>query len=242
MRWRSSPTLLPGLVLLVLAGATPDSSAQDIFVTPITNAPFMAVVNVERSVVQNDGSVDNLKTFREIGRDSRGRIHNEMRSLVAASSDKTPELIRIHLYDPQTRTSTMIDLHEQTFFTQTVNRPPSAVPPDRRYSASAAEGPQNEFVKQEDLGVHEMEGVQVHGVRETQTIPAESGGGKDIVVSDEYWYSEDLRINLMIKHSDPRTGSVKMMVAQVTRTEPDPAFFEIPEGYKPAGAAAGTDQ
>jgi hypothetical protein len=30
-----------------------------------------------------------------------------------------------------------------------------------------------------------------------------SGTGKDVTRTDEYWYSEDLRINLMIKHSAP---------------------------------------
>ena len=31
-----------------------------------------------------------------------------------------------------------------------------------------------------------------------------------------------------------------MTVAQVTRREPDPAFFEVPEGYKRPGAQAAT--
>jgi hypothetical protein len=55
------------------------------------------------------------------------------------------------------------------------------------------------------------------------------------VITDEYWYSEDLRINLMIKHNDPRKGGVTMRVTQVNRAEPDTARFEIPEGYSPAG-------
>ncbi len=45
-----------------------------------------------------------------------------------------------------------------------------------------------------------MEGLLVHGVREVQTIPADnSGTGKEMLISDEYWYSDDLRINLVIK-------------------------------------------
>ncbi|HEX4786422.1 MAG TPA: hypothetical protein VH350_18930 [Candidatus Sulfotelmatobacter sp.] len=70
-------------------------------------------------------------------------------------------------------------------------------------------------------------------LREIQTVPTEaSSRSKDIVVTDEYWYSDDLRINMVITHNDPRTGSVTMTVTQVTRTEPDAALFEIPEGYK----------
>jgi len=104
------------------------------------------------------------------------------------------------------------------------------------------EGPPNEFAKEEDLGIREMEGVSAHGVRQTQTIPAESSGtGAEIVITDEYWYSADLRINLMIKHSDPRTGSVTMTVTQISRTEPDAVFFDVPEGYRPPKGAKGAE-
>src|SRR5262245_8956270 len=37
---------------------------DDIFVTPIPNAPFNAVIQVERSIVRPDGTVLNLKTTR----------------------------------------------------------------------------------------------------------------------------------------------------------------------------------
>jgi hypothetical protein len=148
----------------------------------------------------------------------------------------------VHLYDPQTRTSTYLDPQKKTFWTEMTNHPPSTEPPTLRFASPPGGGPQNEFAKEEDLGIREMEGVSAHGVRQTQTIPAESSGtGADIVITDEYWYSADLRINLMIKHSDPRTGSVTMTVTQIARTEPDPAMFEIPEGYKLPGARRGTE-
>jgi hypothetical protein len=225
------------LVILAVANLVPVSLAQDgpdIFVTPVPNLPFSAVVNVERSVVLRNGSVVDFKTIRNIGRDSRGRIHNESRMQVPASSTDTPEVVRIHLYDPQTRISTMINPGEKTFSTKTVNHPPSTVPPAIRYASPAGSSlPQNEFTKEEDLGVHDMEGVQVRGVRQTQIISAESSGtGKEIVITDEHWYSDDLRIYLMIKHSDPRRETVTMRVAQVTRTEPEPALFEVPARYK----------
>jgi hypothetical protein len=247
MHWRLSLVGVSWLVVLAVATSVPGASAQngpDIFVTPVPNLPFSGVVNVERSVVLSNGSVVDFKTIREIGRDSRGRIHNESRTQVPASSTDTPKVLNIHLYDPQTRVSTMINPAEKSFWTKTVNHPPSTVPPTIRYASPAGEGlPQNEFTNGEDLGVRDMEGVQVRGIRQTQTIPAESSGtGKDVVITDEHWYSEDLRINLMVKHSDPRTGTVTMRVAQVTRTEPTPAFFEVPDGYTPPRGARETNQ
>ena len=79
------------------------------------------------------------------------------------------------------------------------------------------------------------------GFDRTQTVTDENDG-KEVVITDEYWYSQDLRINLMIKHSEPRKGMTTMTVAQVTRTEPNPAFFEVPEGYTHPGAKAGTEK
>jgi hypothetical protein len=241
------PSRLPAfswLVLLAVAIATPAAAAQDIFVTPIPNIPFSGVINVERSYVQPDGSIVTFRTIREIGRDSRGRIHNESRVFVPVSDPNTPPVVRIHLYDPQTRISTILDAQKRIFWTGTVNHPPSTVPPAPRYGSAIQQGlPQNDFTREEDLGAREIGGLLAHGFRETQTIPAENGGAdKETVVTDEYWYSDDLRIYLMIKHSDPRSETVTLTVSQVTRTEPDPSLFEIPDGYKPAPAEGPTDQ
>lgn len=239
MRLRFSLIAVSWFVLL--AGFAQGASAQvrvDVYVTPIPNAPFTGVIQVERSVVQADGSVVSWHTMRQIGRDSQGRIHNEGRQLLPVSSTQEPQVVRIHLYDPQTRISTLIYPKNRTFESMTVNRPPGTIPPALLdASPTAVSIPQSEFTKQEDLGNREIEGVPVHGVRDTQTIAEENGSGKQIVVTDEYWYSADLRINMVIKHDDPRTGSVTMTVGQVSRTEPDPAFLKIPEGYTPVGAS-----
>ena len=69
-------------------------------------------------------------------------------------------------------------------------------------------------------------------------LPAENGT-KEVVVTDEDWYSQDLRIYVMIKHSDPRTESSVLTVDQVTRAEPDDAFFKVPEGYAQPGSGGG---
>jgi hypothetical protein len=241
MRSRFSLSTVSWLFLLAVVAAAPRASAQvDVFVTPIPNAPFSGTIKVERSFVRPDGSIDSFKTLRDIHRDSRGRIYNESRRLLPASSTDTPQVVRILLYDPQTRISTVLFPQTRTFSSGTVNRPPETVPPSL-LQASPTSLPQNEFTKEEDLGIHEMEGLPVHGVREIQTIPAQSSGtGKEIVITDEYWYSADLRINMVIKHNDQRTGAVTMTVTHVSRLEPEPALLEIPEGYTPARAGQET--
>ncbi|HSK44436.1 MAG TPA: hypothetical protein VLA83_11180, partial [Candidatus Binatia bacterium] len=222
---------------VILAVSSARAQNPDIFVTPIPNNPFTGTVNVERSLVQKDGQILQLKTARDIGRDSRGRIFNEMRTLVPASSNESPQVVGIHIYDPETRTSIMVNDRQHTFRKATVNRPPEAVPPSFLSASSGLNTlPQNQFTKEEDLGNKVIEGLSVHGVRQSQTIPAENGG-KGVVITDEFWYSEDLRINLVLKHNDPRTGAIAMTVSGIRRSEPDPARFEIPPDYNPAGVA-----
>jgi hypothetical protein len=237
---RLSLAAFSGFLLLTIPATVLPASAQiGIFLTPVPNAPFSAIVEVQRTRISSDGSVFNLKSIRSIARDGIGRIHNESRMFIPTVSTGTPEIGHIHLYDPRTRISTELDARSRTFYTQTMNHPPSTVPPTVRYGSPSATGvPQNDFSKEEDLGSQEIEGVLARGVRETQIIPAEGNGtGKEIAVTDEYWYSDELRINVVMKHSDPRAGTTTLTVTHITRGEPDPTLLEIPEGYTRAGGA-----
>lgn len=238
MRSRLALTGIVCSAFLVFA-AVPGGLAQStsgIFITPVPDAPFTGVIKVDRTIVRPDGKVESLKTVRDTARDRRGRIYNVFRVLVPATFTGTPPTIRVHFYDPQTRNYTYLYPNQHTYMTGTVNHPPAAEPADLIASPAGNSVPLNQFTKQEDLGTQSVEGITAHGVRETQTIPNGSTGS-EVVLTDEYWYSDELHMNVMVKHSDPRTGSVTMTLTQATRTDPDPSLFQIPEGYKPAGSA-----
>lgn len=197
-----------------------------VFVTPVPGAPFSAVVKLESTQLLPDGTSVTRKTVNAIARDSQGRIYNERRPLLPATFNGTPPVTGGHIFDPQTRISTFLDprthLARQRVI---VERPRTAVPP-----AALLNTPN---FKQEDLGVETLENVAVHGMRQTRTIPAAvTGAGKDIAIVDEYWYSDELHMNMLTKHSDPRTGVQIVTITQVNRNEPDAAEFQVPAGYK----------
>ena len=54
-----------------------------IFVTPIPNAPFTAVVEILSHETLPDGSTNTRTTAAHIARSSSGRIYNERRQLVS---------------------------------------------------------------------------------------------------------------------------------------------------------------
>ena len=88
-------------------------------------------------------------------------------------------------------------------------------------------------LKVQDLGPSVVDGVDIHGFRRPMTIPAKaSGTDLPVIVSDEIWYSEELRINLLTKQSDPHTGSLTITVSQINFNEPPVELFTIPPEYK----------
>jgi hypothetical protein len=97
-------------------------------------------------------------------------------------------------------------------------------------TAASSSNPQ---VKLEDLGTDVIKGLVAKGTRRTFTVPARlSGTGAPVEIVDDYWYSDDLQINLLVRRTDPRTGVQTVEITTIQREEPAPSLFEIPPGYK----------
>ncbi len=230
------PFLLRASVSIAFLACFPAlaARAQGIFVTPIPGEPFTATVVTERSAAQADGKATILKSASLIARDVQGRIRNEFRTPAPVAGPVLP-VASVHLYDPVTRISSFLYPRQHTFQVNALSRPPATDTTGPFASATGSSYPQSRFARQEDLGTQSIAGVEVHGVRVTQTIPAEaSGSGAEMVLTDDYWYSPELRLNLKITHSDPRVGSSSVTVVSLTRADPDASLFDIPADYQPA--------
>ncbi len=200
-----------------------------IFITPVPNAPFTAKVQIVSQEQLPDGSVRIRKTVNHIARQSSGRIYNERRQLVPPTYQDEPGLLSAHIYDPNTRLSTF--LNPMTHIAQDIvlKNPPLA--PSNSVPQRIVQ--QDPLLKEEELGEQALGPVMLRGIRRSRTIPAAmSGTGKDVLVVDEYWYSPDLSIYMIIKHNDPRTGEQIVAVSDVARGEPDGAQFAVPASYK----------
>jgi hypothetical protein len=85
---------------------------------------------------------------------------------------------------------------------------------------------------QESLGTQAFEGIQAEGTRTTFTIPAgQIGNEQPIQVINERWYSPELQVVVMTRHSDPRTGEEVYKLSNISRSEPAHQLFEIPSDY-----------
>lgn len=222
-------------VALLFLPVLAQEGVNGVFVTPIANAPFSAVVFVESTKSLPDGTTERFKTINNIARDSRGRIYNESRRLVPLSFTGTPGLLSSHIFDPETKTNVFLNPFQHIARQSTLKGPapnwdvaPAPLAKVPLNAKTSENGP-----RQEDLGTQVLDNLTIHGQRITSTIPTSvSGADKLLVVTHEYWYSEDLHLNMIIKHHDPRTGDQILNVRQVNRDDPDPQLFQVPSDYK----------
>ena len=93
----------------------------------------------------------------------------------------------------------------------------------------------------ESLGTQMIEGLNAEGTRQTTTWAVDSiGNDREIVVTNERWFSKQLQVDVLTKTSDPRSGDSTTKLANISLVEPDPALFMPPADYmiKDAGGPA----
>ncbi len=151
--------------------------------------------------------------------------------MVNAGSEEKSEFVSIEIYNPLTRLKTVLSprtlIAMQSFLDYTSSRRSHL-----EWWTHLDQANLNPNLEVLDLGGNIIQELAVHGYRRVLTIPAEtSGTGKPIEVTDEVWYNEDLRINLIMKHNDPRTGGVVATVTSINLNEPDASLFMIPADY-----------
>ena len=200
-----------------------------IFVTPVPNAPFSAAVQIVSHDRMPDGSEHVVTTAVHVARSSSGRIYNERRRLVSTSFQGEPALLSAHIYDPSSRLNIFLD-PQTRLARESILGAPEPVPPTAR---PPAQRPVDAGVVETGLGKQRLDGVELAGYRKVRTVPAAmSGTGKDVEVVDEYWYSQELSIYMIIRHNDPRTGEQLVAVTSVERAEPAAEVFAVPAAYK----------
>ncbi len=196
----------------------PISEVSGVFVTPVAGIPFTATVIINSEEKLQDGTIAVKRTEAFIARNSSGKIRNERRMLVNESFHGTPTLLGVHIFDPVTRLS--------SFYL-----PGSGIVQQKTLPPVPAGEPS--YPGAEDLGYTTLNGMQAKGTRITRTIPAQfSTTGKPVQVIDEFWYSEDLHMNLLERHVDPRSGEQTVAILSIKREEPPASLFEFPSGYK----------
>jgi len=84
----------------------------------------------------------------------------------------------------------------------------------------------------EKLANQTIEGVLVEGTRNIMTWPVGSqGNDRPITRTDEMWMSPELKIVILSRTNDPRSGEHTQKLINIDRSEPDPSLFQPPPDY-----------
>src|SRR5205085_1223933 len=84
----------------------------------------------------------------------------------------------------------------------------------------------------EDLGTQNIEGVNAVGTRMTTEIAAGAiGNEQPMKIVSEQWFSPELQVLVLTKHSDPRSGETIYRLTGIVRAEPARSLFELPPDY-----------
>ncbi|HEY1901055.1 MAG TPA: hypothetical protein VGG56_01390 [Terracidiphilus sp.] len=194
---------------------------NDIVIPAIPNAPFSATAVIEFERIWPDGSSQIYRTINLIARDSQGRTHNESRRLMPESFHGSPQLMSVQLFDPLTHIRATYEPARHIAHQQVI--------PDKPKTADIA----NPAIHTQDLGTTTLNGLQARGTRRTYTISARlSATGEAVEMMDEDWYSEELHLNLLVRHSAPSIGDETIGISNLKREEPAASMFQIPAGYQ----------
>lgn len=226
---------------------------------PVTGAPYSAEAVTDVVQTLADGNRIVRQNKAHISRDSQGRTRREEGFAVFGPLVNGPnanEQRNVQISDPANGTMVMLDLRTRT--AQRMPGPPRIVlrnkiagvnstadvnmaePLEKNQvekfvmfnRVQAVGGMRAEKPVVESLGTQFMEGVTVEGTRTTVTIPAgDIGNERPITIVSERWFSQDLKLLVMSRQSDPRFGETTYRLTNLNRAEPPAHLFEIPADF-----------
>jgi hypothetical protein len=203
----------------------------------VTGAPYSAVEVVQSQETLADGNVITRKHQTNVYRDSSGRVRTEETITPDASTGKAPyTVVTILDYVAGKRyelnSSTMVAMESPLHTPRNPPAPGTAAPQGRRGGGGAQSAQLRPNVVRTQLSPQNVNGVLAAGTQHSESIPAGAiGNTRPIQTSRTTWVSNDLKVPVQIKSSDPRFGTTQMDLTNIVQAEPSASMFVVPAGY-----------
>jgi len=202
----------------------------------VEEQPYSAEELFEHTQTLGDGTrIFTSYLHTRMYRDSTGRTRTER---VIGPPERTDPPMMVEIYDPVAGSRYVLDPDKQTAHRSVL--PPQPQTKDRRVNLPATPilpggfGTNNlrpEYTS-ESLGTKELDGVMCEGRLNKTTYPAGAmGNDRPIVATSEVWYSQDLKLVVLSKDFDPRTGENVRRLAKLSRSQPEYSLFQPPSNY-----------
>ena len=202
------------------------------------SAPYSATRTTTRVQKLANGTTITHVTMVKEARDSSGRTYRESRQEPAMGLEEgSNNFVSVTVYDPVNRISIFWHSNTKEAIVTPFPEPREIKRLDPIPGQAGMESTPMQRLEQikpqiEDLGMKTINGVEAKGTRTTRVIPAgREGNDQPITVTSERWTAPDLKLIVMSVNEDPRSGTSTMELTDIERSEPDPALFQVPEGY-----------
>lgn len=211
----------------------------------VAGAPYSGEQVFESVQVLADGTRITRKSGgqnQKMYRDFAGRIRIDRALFPAAAmsgNSAARDAVVSEIYDPIASFRYTLDSINHVAHRQKLQpvTPPAVTNPAAAPIPAGSPAPRENArpmptMSSESLGTQLINGVQAEGHRTIQTIPAEAqGNDRPITVTVETWYSPELKLTVLSKRLDPRSGDATTQILNLSRAEPDPFLFTVPAGY-----------
>lgn len=221
------------LVIIAMCAFSIISSAQDVTGTVIAgsspvvkNAPYSADSITETVQTLLDGNKITNSFKYKVYRDGEGRTRREQLPSTSLSASFLNLRETITIIDPVAGFNYYLNP-----VTKTARRLP--ITPRPTVTGTPASGSMGYSTTSESQGVKTIEGIECTGrISKTVIAPQTVGNEKEIVMTFESCFSNELKTSILSINNDPRTGISTNKLVNISRTEPDKSLFTIPEDYK----------
>lgn len=209
---------------------------ESIFVPFMAHAPFSLTLAAEWSRPMNNGGTFTTANSRPIKRDSVGRIYQERWLMSPKGSNIPSQMSWIQIADPVAHTLYQCSPRQKVCELVTLGGSMSARFDPARFKSGPlkdSKGDEKGTRTHEDLGAQFFAGLPVHEYKDTTTLNAGVlGNDMPMLTVRQYRFCAELGFNLSSVVEAPQIGRQTFTVTEVTTSEPDPSFFQPPQGYK----------
>jgi hypothetical protein len=174
-------------------------------------------------------------TEEKLARDSAGRTYSESRPQPQAGVELPQGFYGAQFNGPVARTTTSLSSSkkEAVVFHPPEPRQPGTVPPRSTLDDPMPDKCESQpWQRVTRLGTKTIKGLTAEGKRYTICIPAHTNkDDQPRIMFAEYWDVAGLGVSVLQSIDDPYLNSYTDEMTDIEFGEPDPALFQIPEGY-----------
>ena len=216
---------------ICLAQSASATASAPAAITGCTGLPYSAKETQTEIKTEADGTTTEHSHIQLVWRDAGGRTRHEMIWKTRTGEESKERYVSV--YEPVKRV-------RWNWYYGGSSKKVAFVQPFQEHEGPASCPVPPGFQVKHNPGDFTMEilppttinGIPVAHNRNSKVVPAgKDGNDHEFTIAREWWISSELGVIMRHTIEDPRTGKIVTELSDVSRAVPEPALFQVPEGY-----------